>query len=487
MTNKDNLPAKSLIHDLAQLTGQSSSLVARGLTAVLQLKAEQFLITTEHDPEILFKKGLSHRYREDGTTTDDDKARKYFQAAADLDHAGAQFELGCLLLELSESEEAEMWIERSADQGYGPSLRYYVMNADLDEEEEYEDYFQKARAWYESRVSDGPADLQFDFAELLLWHQYDRDIKKEAMRWLNASAEGGCRRACSRLAYEYLRAKVSNESTEKAIHWLSRAAELGDSWAFTDLALLYFHGHLDKNADKEKRPPNLRIKPDPSLAISWLERGASTGNRRVAYHLGYYYLKGDVVEQNLPLAEKWLLQAANEGFTSAQTTLGNEYASGVRFRQNSHAAIHWLEIAVENSIFTGLTLAEIYLEGKIVPRIYSEAFRWLDRSSAEGTFRNKAMKMVAEKCFDGRFTSEQESAARSWMTRMANLAIDSVADMDQPQSESKALRLGELYEQGLGVEKDMEKAVYWYKQSAKLGLWGAEKRLKELNIELDAE
>ena len=42
--------------------------------------------------------------------------------------------------------------------------------------------------------------------------------------------------------------------------------------------------------------------------------------------------------------------------------------------------------------------------------------------------------------------------------------------------------LGELYECGKGVEKDKNKACYWYKKAAEGGNDYAKKRLKKLGL-----
>ena len=107
--------------------------------------------------------------------------------------------------------------------------------------------------------------------------------------------------------------------------------------------------------------------------------------------------------------------------------------------------------------------------------------KWLNHA-AISLFPNRSMKIIA-KYFDGRLSNAEQSAAKSWLARMAARALESVADMKAPRFDSDALNLAELYELGLGVEQDREKAIYWYKQSAQSGLWAAKKRLQELGVD----
>ena len=43
--------------------------------------------------------------------------------------------------------------------------------------------------------------------------------------------------------------------------------------------------------------------------------------------------------------------------------------------------------------------------------------------------------------------------------------------------------LGEMYSDGLGVEKNIELAVNWFRKAAELGSFEAQETLKKLNID----
>ena len=512
MTDQEKLPTKSLVRDMAAQTGQRVNLVGRGLAAILDMANQQISISKEVDAEKLFKQGMRYRYDEDGSHIENedtiDKAIEFFTQASELNHAEAQYELAnCLSDTETTADEFDVdnYLEsyelyfRSASLGFGPAL-YLVANADdladlVEHMSEYEplpegiwerdSLLLKAHEWYRSRAKAGDAKWQFEFATKFAafgnrkpWN-ITRGI---ALMWKTASANQDYLPACLSLGDYFLQGEGSQSETQHGIRWLSRAADLGDRSACRTVGKLYLQGQIGWDKQWPGRPPpSRRIEPDKKLAISWYERAIDLGDHWSAFSLGVHYLKGELLDQDSQLAEKWLLHCATRGDRLAQVHLGAEYASGARLRQDTDAAIHWLAMATKHLRSAGLYLAAIYLEGTIVPKDFQEAMKWLNGSAdVEGQFfRNKAMKMVAEKCFDGQFTTAEESAAKVWLGQMAAITLESVAKEDFRVSFDTA----ELYELGLGVKQDRKKAINWYTQAAKLGNLRAKERLRELGID----
>ena len=492
MTERKNLPTRAIASELVLPTENSGSLVTRGLAAVCAMNERQLSLSPEANAERLFKLGMRYRYPDDIAHVDDNKARRYFLEASELDHAEAQFELFWIISENAESEkqqdEADRWLSRSANLGFGPALWQLSEDPSLPEEQ-CNDLSMKALAWYRASAAAGDARWQFEYAKLLKTTPRLKGDSEEWLRWCKASAEQDYCRACEFLGYAYLHGEVTTYTTQQGIYWYSRAAELGDKRAATRLGELYLHGDSSDSYDRGLgRIPQRRILPDKQIAISWFERGFAMDDRHAAYALGKYYLDGKLLDQDIQLAEKWLLRAADAESSDAQIVLGKEYASGARLRQDADSAIHWLRLAAGvPRMAAGLTLAEIYLEGAIVPKDLEEAIKWLNvaagvNSDSNCLFPTDAMKLVAAKCFDGRFNAPEQSVAQSWLAQMAARTLKLVADMESPAFDSNALHLAELYELGLGVEQDRDKAIYWYKQSAARH-YGARARLKTLGID----
>lgn len=466
-------PPVKLTAQYLAATQKPGSLVARGLAETNQAYAET-----------LFQHGM--RYRHDGEygmPSNLDKTYEYLLKAAKLNHAEAQYELEYLNSELGDSAqewdqtEPGVWLERSARLGFGPAQYAFAGNYELPEDE-YAEMIGAAFAWYEKRARAGDVEQQYRFAEIHLAGDVELANRASGARWLIESSKQDYRPACRRLGQEFLRSsKRSDSTTQQGIYWLTRAVDLGDAYSCRTLGDLYLLGHNGGRSAKGLPPPI--IASDKKAAITWYERGIALGDRSIAYDLGTLYLKGEHIGKDSLLAEKWLLHAAMEGYDSAKIVLGVEYASGLRLRQDADAGIHWLKQA-ESSRIAGLRLAEVYLEGKTVPKNFEEAIKWLTHAAEDGFWRKNAMKIVVKNCFDGRFSAAEELAAQAWLLQMATDAHESVADMEHARYESHALDLAELYELGLGVAQDREKAIYWYKQS---GVNLAKARLRELGID----
>jgi TPR repeat protein len=437
-----------------------------------------------------------------GIEQDYEQAEFWLEKSAEQGDPEAQYEFGQFLGEKGgEEEKVGQLIQCASDQGYGPAQ--YVIASDIGffdvSDEQCAELFDKALTWYEVEAK-FDSELRLDLALMHLdsWQELfnksHRANRFDGLRLLEmvaseplsidgepSSKNDAQRRASRRLGIELLKHPNPDEILE-AIRWLSQAADMGDAIACVDLAEMYLCGHRGGINSREPQPKLIEI--DLQAAVYWYERGIQLGWSTAACNLGLLYLEGKYLPQNLKLAEKWLLHSAVNGNNSARSILGSEYASGIRLKQDSDAAIHWLALAAEHSESACLNLAEIFLDGKITPRNFKEAIKWLNVASDSGTFRNDAMKVVVKKCFDGGFKAAEESAAQAWLVQMATKAIETVSDTKYPARDAhNAYHLGELYELGLGVEQNMSKAIHWYRQSAEQDLFIAKKRLDELGID----
>jgi hypothetical protein len=374
-----------------------------------------------------------------GVEQDYEQAEYWLENSADQGSAESQYQFGQFLCEKGGEEEvAAQLIQCAADQEYGPAQ--YVIASDIGifdvSDEQCAELLDKALAWYEEEAK-FDSELRLDLALIHLdsWHapynKSHRANRFDGLRLLEevaseplvidsdnrelSSKNDAQRRASRRLGIELLKHPNADEVLA-AIRWLSQAVDLGDAVACVDLAEMYLCGHRGGLNSREPQPKLVEI--DLHAAVYWFERGFQLGWSTAAYKLGCEYLYGKHLPQNQELAEKWLLQAANAGNLSAPSVLGEEYASGVRFRQDSEVAIYWLSLAAAHSQRACLKLASIYLDGKITPRNFDEAIKWLTLA-ADGGFRNQAMKLVSEKCAGGQFSAAEVFATQAWLVEMA--------------------------------------------------------------------
>lgn len=420
-----------------------------------------------------------------GIEQDNKEAAIWYRMVANSGHAEAQYELARLLAENGE-DASEYWLKCSSDLGYGPAQLAY---ADFVEDvEEATQLINAAFDWHKWQAETGDPARQYDYAWLLFDdHFAPHGNSGDGWRWLKASAKQDYRPACRLLGHKYLRLSASDHSTQQAIFWLTRAADLGDASACESLGDLYLLGHSDALYGSKNQLPDKRVEPNKATAIEWYERGIASrspmGDRPIAFKLGEQYLLGENLDQDLGLAEKWLMHSATAGYGSAQDLLGNEYLSGARLKPDTSAAIHWLELAGKSSVAVRLKLAEIYLDGIVVGKDFERAIILLTSDPDCTGHMNRQMSLVTKKCFDGRFSVAEEQKAVAWLGQMANIVMEKAHNAGARFVKIPYFHLAELYELGLGIEQDMSMAIHWYRKSAEQGGRQAQKRLHELGID----
>jgi hypothetical protein len=220
VTDRANFPSNVDPLSIALLAERRGSLISRGL-ATIQTRAIDRLVE------------LSMCDRTADEAGGDDESIEDLLEAAESGDAAAQYELSAMLCEKGEEVDAEYWLKCSADLGYGPAQLFY---ADLVDADEAARLIQLAGEWYKIQAETGDPGWQYEYALLLLRDDDDWcGDPDEGLRWLLASAQQGCTRACRGLGSEYLRGKISEYTTQQGVLWLSRAADLGDTGACESL------------------------------------------------------------------------------------------------------------------------------------------------------------------------------------------------------------------------------------------------------------
>jgi len=106
------------------------------------------------EAEAFFKLGMRYLQGDQDVRVDERMARTCFLKASKLDHAEAQFELACLIVNTEETGEEYEWLERSANLGFGPALNVVASDSDLSDQERHELLIQ-GREWYKARAIRG--------------------------------------------------------------------------------------------------------------------------------------------------------------------------------------------------------------------------------------------------------------------------------------------------------------------------------------------
>jgi TPR repeat protein len=149
---------------------------------------------------------------------------------------------------------------------------------------------------------------------------------------------------------------------------------------------------------------------------------AQQGDAQSQYDLGYQYVQGGHVQQDLGQATRWFLEAAEQGHLEGQFRSGMAYAEGYGVDVDQKEAVRWFRAAAEQGspeaqFNLGLALAE----GRAGEADPTEAAIWYRKAG-------------------------EQSLAQAW------------------------LNLGTLYEEGVGVDRDNDEAMRLYIEAAETGV-----------------
>jgi TPR repeat protein len=181
-------------------------------------------------------------------------------------------------------------------------------------------------------------------------------------------------------------------------------------------------------------------------AVSWYEKAADRGHVYAWTILGAMYLTGDGVPRNYEKAYYWSEKAAVKGVAEAQNNLGVLYQHGAGVSQNYDTAKYWYQQALEN----GYSKASEQIVNIDRLKKFKSQDLYIDGVEAYG-----------EKDYVKALSLYKQSAELGYMSSQYSLAS--------------------MYDRGLGTERDIDKATYWYEKAADQGSENAAARLKKLN------
>jgi len=226
------------------------------------------------------------------------------------------------------------------------------------------------------------------------------------------------------------------QSDKQAVKWYQAAAEQGNAAAQNNLGLMFRLGH--------------GVEQDKLEAVNWYRKAARQGNPGAAFNLGTSYYNGDGVGVNLTTAYAWFLLAQKFGSLPAADAT-KRMAEEVPTLQSD---------AFEK-------IGDIYQKGDDLPQSSTEAINWYRKAVDEGA--SGAQIKLAMLLLQGQDASSNYGEVH----RLCEKAV-------AQHFSYAAYCMGQLYERGLGVERDLRKAVKWFTEAADMGLGVAVLRLGEM-------
>ncbi len=206
------------------------------------------------------------------------------------------------------------------------------------------------------------------------------------------------------------------------------------------------------------------VEADSRLALEWLEKAAAKKSWGAMLMLANMYRKGEGCTRDLVVAEEWAKKAvaeltplAENGLAEAQRGLADCYANGWGVEKSYELAAKWYGEAYDGRdwLSTG-RLARLYASGDGVPQNLGKAVELLVRAAKES---------AEARCRLGECHEHGEWGLDVDVAKAFGLYRESASEGDA----GGLFNLGRFYLEGIGVEKDTDKAQLW------LGLASAEK------------
>lgn len=228
-----------------------------------------------------------------------------------------------------------------------------------------------------------------------------------------------------------------------------------------------------------------------------LKKLAEAGDSKAQGTLGYMYLKGEFVHVDYAKAEHWLKKSATSGNTiknaESQFNLGFLYEE----KGDLENAIKWYLLAAENnSINAQINLGILYEEKGLI----SEAKKWYKKAADvnygdakyylalllydEDPSNIEETLSLLKSALDTNSNKAKVEYSLSWLylndksVKNRDLGLqylESSANNGEVKSE---FLLGEIYEKGELLPKDLSKSQYWYNKATNQGMEEAMEKVK---------
>lgn len=363
----------------------------------------------------------------------------------------------------------------------------------------------------------GDSSSQFELGQL---YQYGIGVAKnpqQAITYFQLAAMQQEVRAEYNLGVIYLEGQSNPVDYAKGIEWMTDAAFKGDAYAQYVLGNIYENGFKTQDgveiikpdhqqamamyylsssnnygeaeyrlADflvKEKKG-NLSVaaKNNRNKLIKRLYEGAAKhGVAEASLPLSFYYaMENDPAKQRQAFAEA--TQAAKAGNAQAAMLLAIMYERGISVPADSIESMYWYQQAAVNPV-SAFILGTYYSEGTGLTKDVEQGKRLLQQAADAGFSYANFNLAILQHASGQDFLAELDKARQSGNSKAGLLLADYyLLAANDPEKMKQAreiyqyfadkgdkeaqLKLGFLYERGLGGEANNELAAHWYALSA---------------------
>ena len=155
---------------------------------------------------------------------------------------------------------------------------------------------------------------------------------------------------------------------------------------------------------------------DCDRAVTWLTRAAQNGNGEAAFDLASFSEQGRCVPHSTSQALTWYGVAAANDNTEAPNAIGEIYLGGADIAPDLPRAFFWFKRGVK--LYDPMAyyhLGEMYAAGKGAPRDLIEAYKWFDLAAGLFAFQlnrgTEARDKIREKLMPAQVAEGQKRAS----------------------------------------------------------------------------
>lgn len=368
-------------------------------------------------------------------------ANKWYSRSAVKGNSFAQYSLGCLYLSgagiKKDYQKALIWFGKSSESEYSPA--YYQLGRMYYNGYGVEKNLQFAFKWYKKAAEDNLPAAQHALSYMYKTGEgCERNIVR-AYYWVEKAAENDYEDAYYIVGKSYLEGICFEINYEKAYHYLKKGYEAFDTDCIESLADMYYSGlYVDKDVMK---------------ALDLYNKSIECGNTNIFFKVGKMYEDENMIDEAIDLYD----MGSKEGDLKCIQRLGIMYYNGELVKRDTEKAIKYIEIAAENKAPHAMyMLAIAYLRvnkfgedtTRIVKKLLEEAYELKSQFAAEYL----AFLMLAEKK-DGKDINEKKL-----LEYLEFGFINGVV--------GSLFQYGYIYEKGIAVEKNLERAYSYYRMAA---------------------
>jgi TPR repeat protein len=337
------------------LGGDTGEIDVKAVRQALEQESQRGSTADIKSPQELAKKAYAEG--------DYKKAYELYKKLAEKGDAEAQFMTGKLCFGGTKSfcndiAQAKMWFEKAAAQGHKKA------EEDLGVIKRVSKFMPMVENYAKEKAAKEAQELANGY--------YKQKNYKDAARLYKAAAEAGDVYSQYSLGFMYRRGQGVPEDFDKAAEWLVKAAENGSEAAEKELDSIMPEIYARQEAMEAGDIASEFVqKNEYDKALPYLKKAADGGDSWAQKVLGVMYKNGNAVPQNYKTAFYWFEQAAKGGDTGAMIILSGFYRDGMGVAKDNKAELYWLKKAAEQ----GHAEAQ-YLFGLITDDRYDGRMWW---------------------------------------------------------------------------------------------------------------